>query len=201
MKKYKLIKDLPTFRAGQECWLGTSGHLLTRNEEDVTIVLYSAETMSKFPNILKDWFEETPEKLKSVYDLKTGDEFWLVNSGDGEAYDYEWSEIYAQERACGDAYLTREEAEKELAWRKARQILRRDAEGFKPDWSNEFQQKWYVYYDHCFGDLDIHCKSSTDCGLIYFATEEDVKASIKAHEKEWKIYLGVGDNLDNEEEE
>jgi len=26
---------------------------------------------------------------------------------------------------------------------------------------------------------------------IYFATPEDAKASIKAHEKEWKTYLGV----------
>ena len=32
-----------------------------------------------------------------------------------------------------------------------------------------------------------------DLGTIFFATKGDAEESIKKHEKEWKIYLGVED--------
>lgn len=89
MKKYRLKKDLPTFKAGQECWLSPNGDLMTKTlwsdsptnpstvfEEDKTI--YSKRELERFPNILKDWFEEIPEQPKTVWDLKEGDRYWYI---------------------------------------------------------------------------------------------------------------------------
>lgn len=66
MKRYKLIKDLPTFKAGDtfhiendgclyldaECARGDSGHWSHH------VMAYHKNTLDRFPNILADWFEE-----------------------------------------------------------------------------------------------------------------------------------------------
>lgn len=57
MKYYKLTKDLPTFKRGQMFHLNEYGSLVS---DEVGIVAYSWSTIAKFPNILKDWFEEVP---------------------------------------------------------------------------------------------------------------------------------------------
>lgn len=61
MKKYKLKKDLPRFKAGQECWVGDEGQILTKNDNGITIQMCPPNTVAKFPNILTDWFEEIPD--------------------------------------------------------------------------------------------------------------------------------------------
>ena len=55
MKKYKLVKDLPTFKAGDIFYLSGMGNLFHESEG---VVAYSWSTIDKFPNILTDWFEE-----------------------------------------------------------------------------------------------------------------------------------------------
>lgn len=58
MKRYKLLKDLPTFKAGDKFYLDINNNLRLSESE---IIAYSHITLEKFPNILKDWFEEIPE--------------------------------------------------------------------------------------------------------------------------------------------
>lgn len=65
MKYYRLTKDLPTFKKGQIFHLNEYGSLVSN---DVGVVAYSWSTIAKFPNILKDWFEEVPAPVR---DLKT----------------------------------------------------------------------------------------------------------------------------------
>lgn len=57
MKYYQLIKDLPTFKKGQIFYLNEFGFLVRKEDP---VVAYSASTLKKFPNILKDWFKEVP---------------------------------------------------------------------------------------------------------------------------------------------
>ena len=95
-------------------------------------------------------------------------------------------------REIGNVFRTKEEAEKAVEWLKARKVLYDDAKGFKPDWGNSDEEKWAVYYDARYGGLHTDwCQEIVDRPGPYFATEEDVKTSIKTHEKEWKVYLGV----------
>lgn len=76
MKRYKLLRDLPTFTAGDEFYLAKNGDLVyveglpegTKRLPQY-FVAYSKSTLEKFPNILKDWFEELPERSKSLSDL------------------------------------------------------------------------------------------------------------------------------------
>lgn len=80
MKKYKLKKDLPTFKAGQEFAIAEcNGGLWLIDGYDEhgdwygAVMAYAKQTLEKFPNILEDWFEEIPEEAKTVFDLKDGD--------------------------------------------------------------------------------------------------------------------------------
>ncbi len=83
-KRYKLKKDLPTFKAGDVFEISLAGNLVTRGEcISDCVVAYAAQTLEKFPNILADWFEEIPEEPKTVWDLKEGDECWIRASAEG----------------------------------------------------------------------------------------------------------------------
>lgn len=187
MKRYRLKKDLPTFKAGDKFYLCCEG-LVWDNPEGKDIVAYALRTLEKFPNILTEWFEEIPEEPKTVWDLKTNDIFFVIEDGRIAGGKWNWSD-YTRNRDAGDVFLTKNEAEKELAWRKARTILQRDTKGFKPNY-RECNFGWGVSYEV----MDREPHFETDWaewvdGTIRFATEADAKASIKAHEKEWRIYL------------
>lgn len=68
MKRYKLIKDLPTFKAGDTFHIENDGCLYlddecVRDSEHwhYHLMAYHKNTLDRFPNILGDWFEEIPE--------------------------------------------------------------------------------------------------------------------------------------------
>lgn len=191
-KLYRLKKDLPTFKAGDIFTLADNEDLYKDIGEQIPIHAYTASTLVKFPNILTDWFEEIPEPQKTVWDLKSGDDIWVIAEGIVFGGTWGYSD-YEPERDAGDVFLHREEANKELARRKAKQVLLRDTKGFKPDWSehNLKLEKWYVAWSIQGGFLEIDYTNFYRDNRIYFATKEDAEASIKIHEKEWKIYLGV----------
>lgn len=192
MKKYKLIKELPTFKAGDIFTIGPDGSLYKDIGEPRPICAYAASTLKKFPNILTEWFEEISERPKTVWDLKEGDEFWAIEGTDVISMHY-WDgfEYHRSLREYGNAFLSRQEAEKELASRKAKQILLRDTKGFKPDKNNDYES-YQVYWDGvCPEDqFDVSRNYGID-GTLAFATREDAEVSMQIHEKEWKIYLGV----------
>lgn len=195
MKQYKLLKDLPTFKAGDIFELEYTGDLTFVEHGDThktavpLVVAYTKLTLEKFPNILKDWFEEIPEKPKTVEDLKEGDKWYYISYNSMCHYVASSRVLNCINtfREVGNVFLTGEEAEKELARRKAKQVLLRDTKGFKPDWPGCSVQVYYDYDKHL---LDYGRFSLND-GTLRFATEEDATASIETHEKEWKIYLGA----------
>jgi hypothetical protein len=63
MKYYRLTKDLPTFKKGQIFYLNEYGSLVC---DEGNIIAYSWSTIDKFPNILKDWFEEVPAPARDA---------------------------------------------------------------------------------------------------------------------------------------
>ena len=185
---------MPTFKAGDEFFLGVDNDLIWDNPHGLNVTAYSHLTLKKFPNILIDWFEEIPEPPKTVWDLKKGDSCWIIYCrADGEVriQCIQFSRQYDAERSLGLLFLTREEAEKELARYKAEVILRRDTNGFKLKYNLD-EKRYYVSYDPTEKELwygyEDYSNVSHD---IVFASVEDAEASIKAHEKEWKTYLGV----------
>lgn len=66
---FKLLRDLPTFKAGDIMVLSEDGCLYfdaTKNDESRHykrwIMVYHKNTLEAFPNILTDWFEEITEQ-------------------------------------------------------------------------------------------------------------------------------------------
>lgn len=181
MKYYTLKKDLPTFKAGEKFYISTKGNLVSVENEP--LVAYSKQTLEKFPNILKDWFESA----------NIG--FYLDEGGYIVEYD-ENEDPYCLNcrKSIGNDFKTEEEAKKYRDYLIALQTIKDDAKGFEPDWEDWGQDKYYGYYSHSNGFLG--CSNSfthQGQGIIYFKSKEDLKESLKKHRKEWMIVLGVED--------
>lgn len=94
--------------------------------------------------------------------------------------------------SVGNCFRTRDEAEQLLEWLKARKTLLDDAKGFEPDWFNNEQYKYYLSYDTEEHRFEIDFCRYVVCGYdIYFETEEEAKKSLKEHEAEWRIFMGL----------
>lgn len=199
MKRYKLLKDLPTFKAGDEFFISESGNLIAGTPEnpkkvligeddsivpiEVDLMAYAKETLEQFPNILTEWFEEIECKGWAISTL---------NSRVEEISNTPYSKWTIENLKSLDLlFPTKQEAEKHLERLKARAVIMEDTNGFKPDWSNFEQRKWYPRYDFENFDFNIIFTDLITPGAIYFEKQKDVKNSIKLHAKEWKIYLGV----------
>ena len=192
MKRYKLLKDLPFAKAGT---------LFTRNtfkskdglsdydylETSILLDGYQDETVfgikrNYFVNNFDDWFEEVGEPEWVYY----------INAFGGVVDDVRVANlpgVRANLKSTGNYFKTREEAEKYLAYLKAKAIIKQDTKGFKPDWEYGVQKKYYGYWDF------YHKKFGSSYALfnknseIYFKSEEDIKESFKKHYEEWKTYL------------
>ena len=189
MKRYKLKRDLPTFKAGEIFYISDMGNLIREGDN---VPAYSWSTIDKFPNILADWFEEIKEpthwkpEMCHVYYLLDDDGTVYNNLWDDDPVDNGRFEI-------GNCFETKEEAEQVAEYLKALATVRGDATSkFTKDRNN-----WYVYYDTNLNSIN----SSISCtmldngifGLPYFATIEDARKSIEQHKKEWLTIFGVKD--------
>ena len=187
MKRYKLKRDLPTFKAGETFHLSGMGNLI---HESDGVVAYSWSTIGKFPNILTDWFEEIKEPTR--WEPELGKKYYLSDSN-GSIYDSVWSNDYIDRSRSeiGNCFGTKEEAERVKEYLKALAVVRGDATGkFIRGTSN-----WYVYYDvHCKCldvSSDYYCNKNGIFGLPYFAEREDAQRSIELHKNEWLTIFGV----------
>ena len=102
---------------------------------------------------------------------------------------YEKDEYLENRRKTfGNYFKTREEAGDCLAYLKARAIIKQDAKGFKPDWSN-YDHKFCGAWDLLRNRLFFHPIMTSKQSTIYFRTKEDIEESFKKHPEEWKTYL------------
>lgn len=196
MKRYRLLKDLPTFKAGDLFYISEHGALV-HDDGDVGVTAYARRTLDMFPNILTEWFEEIQEESTDSIHWKPvmGDEYWLVYAdgdiGHGVCTGGYWDDTRYK---MGSVHRTEKEAEKARDRRLAEVRLRRTS-NFEPDWSNNDQNKWTVYYNHNDKELLVEATAFLQYpSAIYFDTYDSIKKSIKNHKKEWLIYLGVEDN-------
>lgn len=200
MKRYKLLKDLPTFKAGQLAYISKTGNLIAGTPENqettdygLIIMIYHETTLKKFPNILTEWFEEIKEPTDSIHwKPKHGDEyFWIDECGSILPGTFYRDSLYDQQRLTfGNVYRTEKEAEKARDRRLAKVRLQRTST-FEPDFENG-KGGWAVYYDHRHETLAV-CELD-DCGAgkpVRYATREEAKKSIEENEQDWKIYFGI----------
>ena len=121
MKRYKLLKDLPTFKAGQLAYISKTGNLIAGTPENqkttemgLIIMIYHETTLKKFPNILTEWFEEIQEPRDSIHwKPKNGEGGWLV------FYNHKDRELHTAADPIADSgepvrYATKEDALKSI---------------------------------------------------------------------------------------
>ena len=188
MKRYKLKRDIPAFKAGTKCYIEEAGNMVPCRGISYTIV-HKAQ-LEKNPNILTDWFEEIDESTRWKPEM---DQKYYCAGSDGSVIDDYWGgyNIDHNRFEIGNCFQTEEEAERVVEYLKALTIVRGDATvKFTKGKSN-----YYVVYNTTYNCLDV----SDNCylikngifGLPYFDTEDDARRSIEQHKNEWLTIFGV----------
>ena len=189
MKRYKLKKDTPAFKAGTECYIEEAGNMVPCRGISYTIV--HKDLLEKNPNILTDWFEEIKESNR--WKPEESQKYYYVGNA-GSVYDDNWangSPVDNGRFEIGNCFQTEEEAKQVVEYLKALAAVRGDA-------TSEFvkyNDNWFIGYDPEHKSIDAFCNPYTArngiFGLPYFATEEDAQRSIEQHRSEWLTIFGV----------
>ena len=189
MKRYKLKKDTPAFKAGTECYIEEAGNMVPCRGISYTIV--HKDQLENNPNILTDWFDEIKESTR--WEPEKFQKYYYVG-GDSFVYDDGWANGSAIDNGrfeIGNCFQTKEEAEQVVEYLKALAVVRGDA-------TSKFvkgKRNWYVVYDAAYNYLVVKDKSyyteNGIFGLPYFDTEEDAERSIEQHRHEWLTIFGV----------
>lgn len=140
---------------------------------------------------------ENPELLEEPtssirWKPKKGETYWWYNLI-GLVNSYTWSGDEGDEAlyAFGNTYRTKAECQKAIDRQKAIATLQHSST-FEPDWSDQEQVKYTVYYN-CYEErlIVVEYVSSISGEPVYFATHQDAEASIGDHKKEWLLFFGV----------
>ena len=179
MKRYKLLKDLPFVKAGEILEIYHSDdkkylHIFNENKEEI----YKIKVGDFVDRIHNEWFEELNEY------------YYIESKGDIEYTRYEWSKDAVEPRKLiGNYFEAHKEAIKYLAYLKAKQVIKQDTKGFKPDWNDKDEIKYWGYWNFYQNKPDYDYDYGAKRVEIFFRTREDLKESFEKHPGEWKAYL------------
>ena len=138
MKKYKLKKDFLYLKTGdtveitrvKDLWAGLPRYIISKNQWIIAEILDSTHF------VFEDYFEEIKEEKKSIFNLKGWDEYYyLFSDWDIGFRHYYWPEAYKDLIENWNAFLIKEEAEKETRRRQAIQRIK------KYCWENNIEYK------------------------------------------------------------
>ena len=199
MKQYRLLKDLPTFKAGQLAYISKTGNLIAGTPENqkttetgLIIMIYHETTLKKFPNILTEWFEEIKEPVDSIHwkPKKDDEYFWMNSYGETQPDVWDGDSIDIMRLALGMIYRTEEECERARE-RKLAEVRLRQTSNFKPDFENG-NGGYVICYDYNSKELRAYDIGDEDSGEpVHYATKEEARKSIKENREDWKIYFGI----------
>lgn len=195
MKRYKLLKNLPFAKAGTifrrisfKSKDGLSDYdyletniLLDGNQDETVFSI----KRNYFINNFDEWFEEVKELEQIYYVDSLGGyvsklEKHLLNS---------FPTLIANLKSIGNYFETREEAGKYLKYLKAKEVIKQDTKGYKPNWNNENDRKYCGFWDITKKEFEYMCINTLQSDSIYFNIADDIVESFEKHPEEWKIYL------------
>nr|DAS03690.1 MAG TPA: hypothetical protein [Caudoviricetes sp.] len=181
MKRYKLLKDTPTLKAGtifeeRESSDGYKelGQVVT--DGCLTRPWLTASEINNFD----DWFEEIPEYKRRRAEI--GDLYYFIDDSGNVTYKYDYDNLWDNYRhSTGNYGLVKKDLETKREYDIARQVLLDDAEGGK--WKKD-EKKYFAHYDEEWSfDYIMYYVP----GVIYFRDEESVEKSLKKHKDQWEI--------------
>lgn len=173
MKRYKLLKDIPFAKAGDIVEMWSDGTMAFAGEPNLP--RFNKEDIRMFPL----WFEE----VEDYFYITTDGSVWLCPKNKDK-------ELDKNRKAIGNYFETIEEAEKYLEYLKAKEVIKKDTKGFKPDWNNEDENRYRGCWDFKKGTTSWMYEYGTfKEPLIFFKSVEDIKESFEKRPEEWKVYL------------
>ena len=188
MKRYKLLKDLPFAKAGAILSLERSQEygyfrLCKDRSNPRSIELYEG-IVEGFIDNFDEWFEEIEEAEKpKKY-------FYIGSMGHIESDEPRgWELSLRLRKMIGNHFETKEETEAYLTYLRAKAIIKQDTKGFKPDWNDEEEDKFFGYWDFKQEKVDYSLVFYIKRADIYFKTLKDIKESLEKHPIEWRTYL------------
>lgn len=183
MKRYKLLKDLPFAKAGEELYLKFSEDSEFFLVYKGTDKAYTAELNPEFIDNFSEWLEEI-EETKTFF-LICDIYYTALEDNTKSREDWQIKNL----KSIGNYFETKEDAEKCIAYLKAKVVLKQDTGGFEPDWEDMGELKYYGYWDCNVDEVDLGYTYADRTSDIYFQSEKDIKESFKKHPKEWRTYL------------
>ena len=185
MKRYKLLKDTPTVKAGTIFEERESPDEYKELGQVVTDGCLTRPwlTVSEIDNF-DEWFEEIPEKHERWRGGR-GDSYYFIDDEGAIRHEIDTNDGMDNYRYnIGNYFKTEAEAESYKKYLTARQVLLDDAEGGK---CIEYGKNWHAYSDTITKTYHpVHSISYFYPGIIYFRTEEALEKSLKEHEEQWK---------------
>ena len=189
--KYRLKKDLPCAKAGE-----IFRQDFDENDNNNVYMFQESYGLKQLKICLEnidnfdEWFEEVeePKQYFSINLLKATVEE-IMNT-----HHSEWA--IENMKRIGMLFESRGQAEDYLKYLKATAIIKQDAKGFKPDWVNNSEIKYFGYLHFEKIEFGIAVKENkfsrermNKTTTIYFQSEEDIKDSLEKHPEEWRVYL------------
>ena len=196
MAKYKLLKDLPTFKAGDLFYISQCGDLM-HDGGNVGIMAYARHTLDMFPDILTEWFEEVQESTDSIHwKPKEGDNYYYIvysyNPLHNEILVSAWidDEHDKAHYLCGNIYRSYEEAEKARN-RKLAEVRLRRTSTFEPNLKSGMYA-YTVAYDLKHTRLYVTKLVDVIIGNpITYKSLGEAEISIKENREDWLILFGI----------
>lgn len=189
--RYKLLKDMPTVKAG------TTFREITR-KIDGSKILKEYKSDNKVSILVSEindfdkWFEEIKEPIDSIHwKPRYNDEYFYI-SDYGDIFSNTWhgNHIDNERLALGFVYSSEEECEKAKERKLAKVRLQRTSK-FKPDVENG-SGGWAVC---CYrANKELYCVRIYGCDSgepVHYKTLEEAEKSIRENERDWKIYFGI----------
>lgn len=197
MKRYKLLKDTPTIKAGtifEEIVNMSDGirelAVVVLGEDIPEDPQFAIQDIDNFD----EWFEEIKEESTDSIHWKPkhgAEYFWIDECGSISPGTFYRDSLYDQQRLTfGNVYRTEKEAEKARDRRLAKVRLQRTST-FEPDFEN-CEGGWVVGYDYDDNSLIAIPVDNADYDeIVRYATEEDALKSIKENRADWLKLLGI----------
>lgn len=197
MKRYKLLKDLPTIKAGEIFKETVTGY----NEKNLLVRI--APLNAKSPRLkvqdidnFDEWFEEVKEPTDSIHwKPKLGDKYWFTSREGSIVWGY-WSggkkDVYKWK--TGEVYRTQAEC-KQARDRELAEVRLRRTSTFKPDFRSG-NGGWVVGHDHEEDELVAIFIDFIDYGEVaHYRTRTEAEKSIEENREDWLIYFGIEEEI------
>lgn len=132
-----------------------------------------------------------PETGRFVPDPDRG--YWFINGfGKAQMTINEGAEMDVANIELGNAYESEAATNHALAVQKARLRLEDSTKGFKPDWANLKETKYFVEYQHLAKELVVDYWSTRQApGQVYYRNTADARAAIQTHREDFLLVMGI----------